>query len=217
MIADPCYSGYDQYTIWTSTPTTYVSYYSTQIITVTTYVPCLVTTSYVTTTQCYNCPPQPCQTDCHPSPIAPVGVVCGAKYCTPQPGYAPQTTAYSAGEQAPVLSNGVYAGLNTPASLCATFHPDPNALLSEPALCGGVIPGPTTIVTDNGDAVQTVTYTYQSDGALYIVETTIGVGEGPFTLDTSGRGTRLDGDAHLLFFWLWAVVAAFTGIGMVFL
>jgi hypothetical protein len=91
---DGQYTQVVQATIWTSTPTYVVSYISTQIVTLTSYVPCPVTTSYTTVYKCSTC--GVCDT-CNAGPTA-----CQPKLCSTQINGAVQatTTAYGSGEYA---------------------------------------------------------------------------------------------------------------------
>ena len=199
---------YGQYTIWTSTPTTYISYYSTEMITVTEWVPCPVLTSYTTTTMCSNCPCVDCGQD---------EVTCAQKYCTYYDGGA-TVTPYSPGEQAPVLVGGSHAGFYTPYEHCSQLVDDPGLVLASCQLCGGIITSDYTsnVVTDNNQ-ITTVTYTYTTDGATIVVATTIAVVGGPFSYGASGAGNKIDGHGAQMLFWLWLVAAAVAGTGMVIL
>lgn len=154
-VADDHHSQYDQYTIWTSTPTTYLSYYSTQVVTITEWIPCptVIYTTYTTTTRCYNCPPQPCQWGCGPSSspttipiIVGGGWTCAAKLCT-NAGGTTETIALIAGEHADASSNGVTTQIL--AESCS-FTVNPNFVQSGMTLppCGGT--------TDGGAGVSTV-------------------------------------------------------------
>ena len=81
----------------------YYSYRSTEIITVTTLVPCPVYTSYTTVTQCESCG---CP-GCGPGP-GPVALVCSPKTCSAQ-SYDIiyyESTAYGVGEYAPASASG---------------------------------------------------------------------------------------------------------------
>ena len=201
-------------------------------------MPCQVTTTYTTTTQCYNCPPEPCASGC--------GVTCASKYCTDQPNVDPRPTSFSAGEQAPVLVGGSYASL-TPYESCDAFV---DAIVTPPSYCGGIIctnpwdpgcsstpictnpydPGcssSTTICTNPYDpgcsspdntCQTTVTYTYTTDGALIVVATSLqAVGCGPFHYNAASERHRFDGGNPYVFFWLWAIAAGITGLGMIVL
>jgi hypothetical protein len=74
---------------------------------------------------------------------------------------------------------------------------------------------------DNGygnNDVTTVTYTYTTDGALIVVETTMGVvGNGPFRYNAEGKANRIDGSFGIILGWIWGALALVAGAGMVIL
>jgi hypothetical protein len=69
----------------------------------------------------------------------------------------------------------------------------------------------------NQDDITTVIYSYTSDGAIYVVETTMAVVGGPFHLSASGEGTKLDGRSAHVLFWGWAITAFVAATGMIVL
>src|ERR1700709_381628 len=89
---DGQYTQIVQATIWTSTPTYVVSYISTQIVTLTSYIPCQVTTSYTTVYECSTC--GPCNT-CNAA-----ATTCSPKLCATQVYDVVEatTTQYNSGE-----------------------------------------------------------------------------------------------------------------------
>ncbi|KAJ9606936.1 hypothetical protein H2200_008947 [Cladophialophora chaetospira] len=137
-----------QATVWTSTPTYVVSYISTQIVTLTSYIPCQVTTSYTTIYECSTC--GPCNT-CGAAPTT-----CAPKLCATQVYDVVQatTTQYSSGEIATAYvtnNNGASYTTTVPASLCTAYaqvnlvNYDCAAL---PTCGGGVIPPVNHLVCD---------------------------------------------------------------------
>ena len=109
-----------------------------------------------------------------------------------------------------VSNNAVVA--YTPKESCGTFvatdryDRDIGAIGYCGALAGGGQAGITTVI-----------YTYTTDGAVIVVETTMAAGGGPFTLDVSGIGSRLEGGVVRMFFWIFAAAATITGTGMIVL
>ncbi|OCT51083.1 hypothetical protein CLCR_08887 [Cladophialophora carrionii] len=115
---DGQYTQVVQATVWTSTPTYVVSYISTQIVTLTSYVPCPVTTSYTTVYKCSTC--GVCTT-CNAAPTT-----CQPKLCSTQVHWAAQatTTAYSPGEYAVAYvtnNNGQSYTTTVAASQCTAY------------------------------------------------------------------------------------------------
>jgi hypothetical protein len=211
LLTRPHHSNDGQVTLWTSTPTVYTSYWSTDYTTVTEWVPCPVLTSTITTTVCSECnvPPPVC-TDCS-DPI-PVITTCEVKACTDDYPHATLTTEYSPGDVAYATIGGALFQIDY--TDCDTFYSP--AIFATPEAeiqqCGEEEPD-----DPSEDDVTTVIYSYTSDGAIYVVETTMAVVGGPFHLSASGEGRRLDGGSANLLFWGWAVTAFVAATGMIVL
>ncbi len=135
-----------QGTIWTSTPTYVVSYISTQIVTLTSWVPCPVTTSYTTVYECSTCGP------CNSCNVAPT--TCSPKLCATQIYDVVQATTepYAAGEVATAYvtnNNGASYTTTIPASLCSVYATLTLANYNCYGLptCGGGVPPPVAALT----------------------------------------------------------------------
>jgi hypothetical protein len=115
---DGQYTQVVQATVWTSTPTYVVSYISTDIITLTSYVPCPVTTSYTTVYKCSSCGV------CDSCNVAPT--TCQPKLCATQIYDVVQATTepYAAGDYAVAYvtnNNGQSYTTTVAASLCSAY------------------------------------------------------------------------------------------------
>jgi hypothetical protein len=156
---------------------------------------------------CTNCPV--------PVPV-PVNIICQAKACTTveNGNEVTLTTPYYAGEYAYATIGAATETYLAQEDCSGNFYSPPifSTVQTDITSCAGVV-----VTGTQAAGVTTVTYTYTSNGAVYVVATTMAVVGGPFQLDTSGIGSRLDGgDGHLLL-WFWAVAAGIAGVGMVVL
>lgn len=187
----------------------YTSYWSTQIITLTSTIPCLITTSY-TTTYVYDC------NECHGGQTS---TICSSKSCSYNDDSV-EPTNFNPGESAQAnlvdANSNVLGQTQVEADHCSVWYPfnenaDPESLPE----CGGGGPAP-----DNGGGtcgVSVITYNYVTDGQTIQTATTIPQhGCGPYE-KLSGFARRHDSSGILVLFYAWAVTAVASALGMLLL
>jgi hypothetical protein len=151
-----------------------ISYHSTEIVTITSTVPCPVTTSYTTTYVCSSC--GPCK-DCGPLP-PPTRTVCSQKSCSAGPSSA-ESTDFAPGESATaqVLDSNRNALniINIPANECPEFF----AFISTRVDVSGLAPcttkpppPPAQTLCQASPCIASV-YLTNAPGASFQTETTI--------------------------------------------
>lgn len=194
----------------------YISYQSTQIITLTSTIPCLITTSY-TTTYVYDC------NECHgstTSPIPPPGIeqyICSTKSCSAGPNEV-EPTNFAPGESAQAnlvdANSNIIGQTDLGADHCTIWYPfDNQADADNLPACGGDVP-------DSGGGtcgVSVITYNYVTDGQTIQTATTIPQhGCGPYE-KLSGFARRHDSSGIQVLFYVWAVAAVTSALGMLLL
>lgn len=161
----------------------------------------------------YTSPPYPIPTElpaCHGGGV--VGLTCLTNLCTTDG--VTSATEFAPGQYSALVEiGGVF--LTTPRDSCGVFTSPTNYFPVSDTFpeCGDVFLGGGVAA----GGVTTVTYTYTTDGALIVVETTLAAGGGPFSLSASGDSNRLDGKHGVILFWLWATAAMIAGTGMLVL
>ena len=144
---DGQYTQVVQGTVWTSTPTYVVSYISTQIVTLTSWIPCQVTTSYTTVYQCSSCgviAPTACQPNLCATQINGVVIATSEPYASGQ--YA---SAYVTNNNGGVYTTVIAASQCTAYEQLTLANYDCNGLPSctGGGGCTGCGPGPTGPLT----------------------------------------------------------------------